>query len=100
MIPVFYFAGTLCVVQVAQGTNRTFALFSFLSICVAALAFNLAGGFTRTSGAFVFFNSSLVVILGLCVKAYLGEPADSNLFSPLLTMEVYLAGMVMILVAV
>jgi hypothetical protein len=34
------------------------------------------------------------------VKAFLGEPADSNLSSPALTMLVYLAGMCMMLVAV
>ncbi len=100
MIPVLFFAGTLCVVQIAQGTNPTFSLFCFFYISIAALAFNLAGGFTRTSGAFVFFNSVLVVIIGLCMKAYLGEPADSNLFSPLLTISVYVAGMLMMLVAV
>ena len=100
MIPVLFFAGTLCVVQLAQGTNPTFALFCFFYVSLAALAFNLAGGFTRTSGAFVFFNSFLVVIIGLCMKAYLGEPADSNLFAPLLTISVYVVGMLMMLVAV
>src|ERR1700747_110860 len=100
MIPVFFFAGTLCVIQLAQGTNPTFALCCFFYISLAALAFNLAGGFTRTSGAFIFFNSVLVLIIGLCMKAYLGEPADSNLFSPLLTISVYVVGMLMMLMAV
>ena len=100
MIPVFFFAGTLCVIQLAQGTNPTFALFCLVYISIAALAFNLAGGFSRTSGAFVFFNSVLSLIIGLCMKAYLGEPADSNLFSPLLTISVYVVGMLMMLVAV
>ena len=100
MIPVLFFAGTLCVIQIAQGTNPTFALFCFFYISIAALAFNLAGGFSRTSGAFVFFNSVLAVIIGLCMKVYLGEPADSNLFSPLLTISVYVVGMLMMLMAV
>jgi hypothetical protein len=90
----------LCVIQLMQGTNPTFALACFAYILVATIAFNVAGGFTRTSGAYVFFNSVLGVIIGLCVKVYLGEPADSNLFSPMLTIEVYLAGMIMMLVAV
>ena len=88
------------VIQLAQGTSPTFALCCFFYILVATQGFNVAGGFTRTSGAFIFFNSVLGVILGLCVKAFLDEPADSNLFDPELTIRVLLAGMCMMLVAV
>lgn len=100
IVPVFFFALTLCAIQIAQGTSSTFALGCFFYILVAAHAFSVAGGFTRTSGAFIFFNSVLGVIIGLCMKAYLGEPADSNLFSPNLTIGVLLAGMCMMLVAI
>jgi len=100
IVPVFFFAGTLLVIQLAQGTSPTFALCCFFYILVATLAFNLAGGFARTSGAFIFFNSVLGVIVGLCMKAYLDEAADSNLFDPELTIRVLLAGMCMMLVAV
>jgi len=96
---VCYFAGTLCVIQLLQGTNPTFSLLSAGYIVVAAMAFNVGGGFTRTTGTFVFFNSVLGVIIGVCMKAYLGEPADSNLQAPVLTMGIYLAGMFMMLVA-
>jgi hypothetical protein len=99
-VPVFYFAGILCAIQQFQRTNPTFSLLCFFYIVVAAIAFNLAGGFTRTSGAFIFFNSTLGVIVGLCVKAYVGEAAETNLYAPLLTMSVYLVGMCMMLVAV
>jgi hypothetical protein len=100
VVPLFFFALTLCVIQISQGTNSTFALGCFLYILVAGHAFNVAGGFTRTSGAFVFFNSVLGVIVGLCMKVYLGEPADSNLFSPNLTIGVLLSGMCMMLAAI
>ena len=100
LVAVCYFAGTLCVIQLLQGTNPTFSLFASAYIVVAAIAFNVAGGFSRTTGAFVFFNSVLGVIIGLCLKVYLGEPADSNLRDPNLTMSVYLAGMCMMLVAI
>jgi hypothetical protein len=100
IVPVFFFATTLCAIQISQGTNSIFALGCFFYILVAAHAFNVAGGFTRTSGAFVFFNSVLGVIVGLCMKAYLSEPADSNLFSPNLTIGVLLSGMCMMLVAI
>jgi hypothetical protein len=99
LVPVCFFAGTLCVIQLLQGTNPTFSLFAAVYIVVAAIAFNVGGGLSRTIGAFVFFNSVLGVIVGLCMKAYLGEPADSNLQAPLLTMAVYFAGMCMMLVA-
>jgi hypothetical protein len=100
IVPLFFFALTLCAIQISQGTNSGFALGCFLYILVAGHAFNVAGGFTRTSGAFIFFNSVLGVIIGLCMKAYLGEPADSNLFSPNLTIAVLLAGMCMMLLAI
>ena len=100
MVPVFFFAVILCAVQLLQGTNAIFSLCCFFYVLVAASAFNVAGGFTRTSGAFVFFNSVLAVILGLCMKAYLGEAADTNLLAPLLTISVYLFGMCMMFVAV
>jgi len=99
LVPVFYFAALLCAIQQLQGTNSTFSLLSFFYIIAAAVAFNVAGGFTRTTGSFIFFNSILSLILGLCVKAYLGEPGDSNLQSPVLTVAVYLGGMCMMLVA-
>jgi hypothetical protein len=100
LVAVCYFAGVLCVIQLLQGTNPTFSLFAATYIVVAAIAFNVAGGFSRTTGAFVFFNSVIGVIIGLCMKAYLGERADSNLQGPNLTMSVNLVGMCMMLLAV
>jgi hypothetical protein len=99
-VPAFFFAMILCIIQLVQGTNPTFALGCLAYILVATIAFNVAGGFTRPSGAFIFFNSVLEVIVGVCVKVYLGEPGDSNLSAPLLTISVYLFGMCMMLVAV
>jgi hypothetical protein len=99
-VPVFFFALLLCAIQLVQGTNPLFSLGCFAYILVANIAFNVAGGFTHTSGAFIFFNSVLGVVIGLCVKIYLGEAADSNLLSPLFTIGVYLSGMCMMLVAV
>ncbi|WP_263367582.1 hypothetical protein [Edaphobacter bradus] len=86
------FAAFLFAVQLRQGTSLLFALCCFLFICIATLAFNLAGGFSRPSGSYVFFYATLCVIVGLCWKAYLGEPADSNLLAPQLTIEVFLGG--------
>ena len=97
---LFYFAAALCVVQLVQGTDSTFALCCFFYVLTAGFAFNVAGGLSHTSGAYIFFNSILGLILGVCYKAILGERADSNLQNPLLTIYVYLGGMAMMLVAV
>ncbi|MBB5329056.1 hypothetical protein [Tunturiibacter gelidoferens] len=100
IVPAFFFALTLCLIQISQGTHATFALGCFLYILVATHGFNVAGGFTRSSGAFIFFNSVLGVVVGLCMKVYLGEPADSNLLAPELTIRVLLVGMCMMVVAI
>lgn len=88
--PVCLFAILLCTVQLYQGTAPAFSLCCFLFIIIAAAAFNLAGGLTRPSGAYIFFFSTLVVLVGLTWKAVLGEPADSNLLVPMTTIKVYL----------
>ena len=102
-IPLQYvvtFAAVLFGLQLMQGTKASFAICSFLFIVVSGLTFNVAGGFSRPSGAYVFFYATLAAIVGLCWKAVLGEPADSNLVAPLLTMQVFLGSMVAMLGAV
>lgn len=89
LTPVTLFALGLSTIQVAQGTAPLFALGSFVFIIVSAIAFNVAGGITRPSGAYVFSFAVLAVILGLIWKVVIGEPADSNLQYPLLTIGVY-----------
>jgi hypothetical protein len=94
------FAVALFIIQVYQGTSPTFALFSFLFIIAFGITFNLAGGLSRTSGSYIFFFAVLAVILGLVCKAILGEPADSNLNHPVLTMQAYVGTMVAMCIAV
>jgi hypothetical protein len=100
MLRVTGFAVALFIIEIYQGTSPAFALFGFLFILISAVTFNLAGGLSRTSGAYVFFFSLLAVVLGLVWKAILGEPADSNLNQPVLTMKVYVASMIAMCVAV
>jgi hypothetical protein len=97
---VVLFAVVLCAVQIYQGTDPLFSLGCFFFIIISAIAFNVAGGITRPSGAYVFFFSVLAVILGLFWKAFLGEPADSNLLVPRLTIEVYVGAICSMLAAV
>ncbi|GGA67962.1 hypothetical protein GCM10011507_19280 [Edaphobacter acidisoli] len=94
------FAALLCFVQILEGTSPAFSLCCFLFIFVATVAFNVAGGFTRPSGSYIFFYAVLTVIFGLVWKAILGEPADSNLAAPQLTIEVFLGGICSMLAAV
>jgi hypothetical protein len=86
------FAAALFAIQSVERTPFYFSVGCFAFILIATFAFNTAGGLTRPSGAYVFFYSTLVVIVGLCYKAFLGEPADSNLRDPHTTIQVYVAG--------
>jgi hypothetical protein len=100
LAPAFYFAGILCVIQLLERTAALFALGCLFFVIVSVLAFNFAGGFTRPSGCYVFFFSSLTLIVGLCWKAVLGEPADSNLDNPILGIAVYLGTICSMFVAI
>ena len=93
------FALVICGLQQLQGTNAIFSLCAFLFIVIATIAFNVAGGFTRPSGGYIFFYAVLGVIVGLFWKAFLGEAADSNLKAPTLTMQVFLGGITSLLAA-
>jgi hypothetical protein len=97
---VALFASGLFAIQMAEGTALYFSAGCVAFILIAALAFNTAGGLTRTSGAYVFAYSMLVVIIGICYKALLGEPAQSNLSDPVTDIEVYVAGITAMLAAV
>ncbi len=100
LVPTFFLAGALCLIQLYQGTNSIFSLCCFAFILVATIAFNVAGGFSRPTGSYVFFFAVLAVIVGLFWKAVLGEPADSNLSAPLTTAAAYLCTICSMLVAV
>jgi hypothetical protein len=84
-----YFALALFIIQALEGTFIYFCVGTSFFILIATLTFNAAGGLNRASGAYVFFYSTLVVIVGLCYKAFLGEPAQMNLSDPLTDIEAY-----------
>ena len=60
------FAAVLFVIQQWEGTAMYFSLGCVAFILIAAIAFNVGGGLTRTAGAYIFFYSLLVVIVGVC----------------------------------
>lgn len=100
MLYVGTFATVLLVLQQVDHTDHFFSLCSFLFVLISGIAFNLAGGLTTPSGGYVFFYSTLTVIIGLVVKVILGEPAQSNLLEARITIEVFLAGITGMLISV
>ena len=93
------FASALFAVQLLEHTHLLFAVCCFAFIMVATAAFNIAGGLYRPAGAYIFFNALLTLIVGLVVKAAMGEAAHGNLATPELSIEVYLFGMLGMLFA-
>jgi len=94
------FAIVLFLIQSMEHTALYFSIGCAAFIMIAAFTFNAAGGLTRASGAYVFFYSTLVVIVGICYKAYLGEPAQTNLLDPHTTIKAYVGSIAAMLAAV
>ena len=96
---VYSFAIAMLGLELVEGTSVLVAMMAQAFVVIAAMGFNIAGGMMYPSGAFIFFNALLSLIVGVVVKTALGEPLDSNLRSPERTMLVYLAGMVFLMIA-
>lgn len=97
---VAVFAVVLFALQLLQGTALYFAAGTLAFVLIAALAFNIAGGLTRPSGAYIFFYVMLDFLVGVCYKAVLWEPADAYLQDPQTTIWVYVGGISGMLLAV
>lgn len=93
----FVFASLFFCVQQFQHTTLSFSLLYGAFLILSVIAFNFAEGFTRLTGAYIFWYSTLIVIFGVTWKAVVGEPADSNLYSPILDMSLYTGSMAMLL---
>jgi hypothetical protein len=91
---VAIFAAVLFLIQMADGTDVVFGVGCTIFILIAAFAFNAAGGLTRTSGVYVFSYATMAFLIGVCYKAFLGEPAQSNLLVPRTDIEAYVASIV------
>ena len=102
-IPVektFIFAAAVFVLQIIQHTDLKFAALFFAYILASVITFNSAGGFSRASGAYIFWFGLLTCILGGLWKIVLGEPGNSNLASPDVTLATYVVSMATIFVAI
>lgn len=94
---MFIFAAAVFIVQLIQHTDVYFAVLFFAYLMLSTIAFNVAGGFSRASGTYVFWFALLTCILGALWKLVLAEPGDSNLTSPDVTLATYVVSMAMIL---
>ena len=99
IFPAFLFACALVLIELLEKTDPLFSALVFCFVMLSVLAFNVAGGFSRTSGAYIFFYAVLAVIVGVTYKALLGEAAQTNLQQPLLLMSTYVASIVGLFVA-
>lgn len=96
---MFIFAAAVFVLQMLERTDVYFAVLFFAYIMLSTIAFNVAGGFSRASGTYVFWFALLTCILGGLWKLFLVEPGDSNLTSPDVTLATYVVSMGMIVCA-
>jgi hypothetical protein len=93
------FAAVVICAQLLEHTDPVFAILFFAYIMLSTLAFNIAGGFSRASGTYIFSFATLTAIIGVLWKIVLGEPGDSNLTAPNATLGTYVLGMAMMIVA-
>ena len=89
MSKAFLFAIGLFFVQQLEHTELLFSVLVFAFVIIGTLSFNLAGGFSRPSGAYIFWFVTLAGLVGLIWKAVLLEPAQTNLEMPDVTMAAY-----------
>ncbi len=102
-IPVskaFLCTSLLVLAELLEGTDPLYAVMVFCYFMLSVFAFNMAGGFTRPSGAYVFYYSTLAGGVGTVYKAVLGQPANTHLQAPLLVISVYTATVFALLCAV
>ncbi len=96
---LIYAVAMFCV-QLMEHTSAAYSLLYFGFVMLSGFAFNIAGGFSTVSGAYVFWFSLLSTIVGVTTKAVLGQPADAGLEVPLQDMACYTVSMLMLLLVV
>jgi hypothetical protein len=87
------------IAQQVEHTDLAFSTLFCAYVIITVLAFNYAGGFSRASGSYIFWFGLLTCILGGLWKIVLGEPADSNLLVPTLTLATYVVSMGVMIMA-
>jgi hypothetical protein len=95
----FIFATLLFIGQQLEHTDITFSMLTFAFIIISVIAYNAGRGLAFPSGAYIFFNATLTVILGVTFKIFLNDPGQSNLLAPNTTLLAYCLGMALMGVA-
>ena len=90
---ILIFAVLVFLGQQIERTDLLFSQLCALFICLFGFALNAGGGVLYPSGAYIFFNGILTVLIGIVYKLFLGEPGQSNLRAPITTMAMYCGGM-------
>ena len=93
------FAVAVFMAQQIEHTDLIFSMLFFIYTLLGVLAFNYAGGFSRASGAYIFWFVLLTCLVGGVWKILLGEPGDSNLTSASVTLTTYIVGVAVMIVA-
>jgi hypothetical protein len=89
-------AGMLFVLQLLTGTNLDYALLAFGFTFFTAMAVNSAGGPLTVSGFGIAMLGLKIVIISQWAKVFFGQPGDSYLDVPVLTIGVLTVGMISI----
>lgn len=93
------FVAVACI-QLFEGTGFIFTLLFFAFSVMAVIAFNVAEGFATFPGVYVFFFSTLTILVGGWWKLFMRSPGDSNLLEPQVTITVYAVSMALLLLVV
>lgn len=71
--------------QLLNGTDPMFAVLDCAALIFTALAFNVVGGLSTTSGALILFLALSTYALTIFVKILTFEPAQRNFHQPMMT---------------
>jgi hypothetical protein len=82
------FALLLMVLQLGTGTSLVFTELTFLAVLFAIFAVNLAGGLKTLAGTCLAIIALKVFVVAELAKALFGEPGQSRLDQPIVTMGV------------
>lgn len=96
---VWIFGAALFIMQLLTGTSLDFALLVLAFVIFTAAAVNGAGGPLTVSGFAIAMVGLKIVIISQWAKVFFGQPGDSYLDVPVLTIGVLTAGMISIWLA-
>jgi len=74
--------------QLATGTSLEFAELTFIAVFFSMVAINLAGGLRTLAGCCLAVIALKVFVIAELAKAFYGEPGQSRLQQPVMTMSV------------